>query len=209
MQIVSRNVKAYFLGKIRKIFQIVIFWNILSSILSSNTIFKYFVTNIEKLIGLMYSEPLLQWQHVFPMTLPLKWICCCTEYLMSRLICKKGLVSFLFTHKTYVFDIFRIASLRWLYQISKRCFFKLLNAMFLHNLWLIVTSSAKVSWQSNCHYNKFCHCIHYENMPIQIYWKFFPTKEWKFSDKNFWYFSYFCSKHRLWVPVRTASTRQF
>ena len=31
----------------------------------------------------------------------------------------------------------------------------------------------------------------------------FPTKKWKFSDKNFWYFSYFCSKHRLWVLART------
>ena len=40
---------------------------------------------------------------------------------------------------------------------------------------------------------------HYENMPIQIYWKFYHQK------MKFWYFSYFCSKHRLWVPVRTAS----
>ena len=27
--------------------------------------------------------------------------------------------------------------------------------------------------------------------------------------KKNWYFSYFCSKHRLWVPVRTASKRRF
>ena len=33
----------------------------------------------------------------------------------------------------------------------------------------------------------------------------FTTKKWKFSDKKYWYFSYFCSKHRLWVLVRTAS----
>ena len=33
----------------------------------------------------------------------------------------------------------------------------------------------------------------------------FSTKKWKNSDKKFWYFSYFCSKHRLWVLVRTAS----
>ena len=33
----------------------------------------------------------------------------------------------------------------------------------------------------------------------------FTTKKWKFSDKNFWYFSYSFSKHRLWVLVRTAS----
>ena len=35
--------------------------------------------------------------------------------------------------------------------------------------------------------------------------KILPAKKWKFSDKVFWYFSYFCSKHRLWVLVRTAS----
>ena len=34
-----------------------------------------------------------------------------------------------------------------------------------------------------------------------------PKKE-KFQIKS-WYFSYFCSKHRLWVVVRTASVRQF
>ena len=37
----------------------------------------------------------------------------------------------------------------------------------------------------------------------------FTTKKWKFSDKKFWYFSYFCSKRRLWVLLRTASTRWF
>ena len=36
-----------------------------------------------------------------------------------------------------------------------------------------------------------------------------PPKKWKFSDKKLWYFSYFCSKHRLWVLVRTASPRRF
>ena len=37
----------------------------------------------------------------------------------------------------------------------------------------------------------------------------FTTKKWKFSDKKFWYFSHSCSKHRLWVPVKTASERRF
>ena len=37
----------------------------------------------------------------------------------------------------------------------------------------------------------------------------FTTKKGKFSDKKFWYFSYFCSKHRLWVFVRTTSARRF
>ena len=37
----------------------------------------------------------------------------------------------------------------------------------------------------------------------------FTIKNGTFSDKKFWYFSYFCSKHRLWVLVRTASARRF
>ena len=45
---------------------------------------------------------------------------------------------------------------------------------------------------------------HYENTPIQITENFTTTK-WQISDKKFWYFSYFCSKHRLWILVRTAS----
>ena len=44
---------------------------------------------------------------------------------------------------------------------------------------------------------------HYENKPIQIYWKFHHQK------LKFWYFSNFCSKHRLWVLVRTTLSRQF
>ena len=53
----------------------------------------------------IYSEPSLQRQHLFRKLLPLKWICCCKESLMSRLICKKGLVVFLFPHGTYVSGI--------------------------------------------------------------------------------------------------------
>ena len=26
--------------------------------------------------------------------------------------------------------------------------------------------------------------IHYDNTPIQIYWTYLTTKNWKFSDKN-------------------------
>ena len=37
----------------------------------------------------------------------------------------------------------------------------------------------------------------------------FTSKNWKFSDKKLWYFSFFCSKHRLRVLVRTASSRRF
>ena len=35
------------------------------------------------------------------------------------------------------------------------------------------------------------------------------TKKWKFSDKKLLYFLNFCSKHRLWVLVRTVSTRRY
>ena len=35
------------------------------------------------------------------------------------------------------------------------------------------------------------------------------SKNWKFSDKKLWYFSHFCSNHRLWVLFRTASPRRF
>ena len=34
--------------------------------------------------------------------------------------------------------------------------------------------------------------------------KILPPKHEKFQTKKFWYFSYFCSRHRLWVPVRTV-----
>ena len=37
----------------------------------------------------------------------------------------------------------------------------------------------------------------------------FTTKNWKFSDKNSDIFVYFCSKHRLWELVGTASARRF
>ena len=39
--------------------------------------------------------------------------------------------------------------------------------------------------------------------------KILPPKKWKCSDKNSDIFSIFCSKHKLWVLVRTASARRF
>ena len=36
-----------------------------------------------------------------------------------------------------------------------------------------------------------------------------PPKNENFQIKKIWYFPYFCSKHRLWVLIRTASTRRF
>ena len=31
----------------------------------------------------------------------------------------------------------------------------------------------------------------------------FTVKNWKYSDKNLWYFPYFCSKHRLWYSLES------
>ena len=39
--------------------------------------------------------------------------------------------------------------------------------------------------------------------------KMLPPKNENFQIKNLDIFSYFCSKHRLWVLVRTASARRF
>ena len=50
---------------------------------------------------------------------------------------------------------------------------------------------------------KTCPC-HYENMPMQYTENFFCSKNSKFHCN---FFLYFCSKHRLWVHVRTASCR--
>ena len=44
---------------------------------------------------------------------------------------------------------------------------------------------------------------------LSKYTENFTINKWKFSDKKFWYFPYFCSKHRLWVLVRTALPRHF
>ena len=75
---------------------------------------------------MVYNEPSLQRQHLFPKTLPLKWISCCKKSLMSRLICKKGLVLFLFPHRIHAEAI--------LTNTQNICFFKALNTIFLHNL---------------------------------------------------------------------------
>ena len=48
----------------------------------------------------------------------------------------------------------------------------------------------------------------YENMPIQINWKFYHQKMKNFQRKNYDIFL-FLLKYRLWVLVRTASPRRF
>ena len=44
---------------------------------------------------------------------------------------------------------------------------------------------------------------------IYMYRDFFQKQTLKFSLEFFCYFSYFCSKHRLWVHVRIVSPRRF
>ena len=42
--------------------------------------------------------------------------------------------------------------------------------------------------------------------------KILPPKNWKISDKKFWYFSHFCSKHRLWYslePPRRGGSNEY
>ena len=53
--------------------------------------------------------------------------------------------------------------------------------------------------------------VHITKTRLFKYIEYFTIKKAKISDKKFWYFffSYFCSKHRLWVFVRTASARRF
>ena len=51
--------------------------------------------------------------------------------------------------------------------------------------------------------------FHYANMPVQYTAIFYGCKNDNFQIIFFGYFSYFCSKHRLWVHVRTASARRF
>ena len=60
-------------------------------------------------------------------------------------------------------------------------------------------------------YYLLCHKIahHYENMSMQYTVIFDGCKNDNFQMKNCNIFSYFSSKHRLWVHVRTASLRRF
>ena len=54
----------------------------------------------------------------------------------------------------------------------------------------------------------YCRSTFITKTCIFKYTENFTAKKWKFLDKKFWYFSYFCSKHRLWVLVRTNEYQQ-
>ena len=53
--------------------------------------------------------------------------------------------------------------------------------------------------------------LHYENTPIQIHRKFYHenTENVQIKNSDTCIFCIFCSKHRLWGLVRTASARRF
>ena len=60
-------------------------------------------------------------------------------------------------------------------------------------------------WKTSCVID-----FHYENKPIQICWEFYHKKKKKEKiQTKILIFSYFCSKHRLWVLVRTALQSRF
>ena len=61
---------------------------------------KVFSVSIFCSIYWLLQWTLVHWQHLFPKKLPLKWICCYTEYLMSRLIVRKILLA----HLSYAQD---------------------------------------------------------------------------------------------------------
>ena len=58
----------------------------------------FILVSLPYTVNLRYNDPPPSpHPHLFPKTLPLKWIGCCIEYLMSRLMCKNGrVVLFLF-----------------------------------------------------------------------------------------------------------------
>ena len=88
-----------------------------------------------------YSEPSLQRHHLFPKILPLKWICCCKEFLTSRMICNKCYVLFIPIHRMNVLDIcWNLLTKAILIIIQNICCLKYWIIMFLHNFWFTVTS---------------------------------------------------------------------
>ena len=53
------------------------------------------------------------------------------------------------------------------------------------------------------------HSLRKHAYPNTCILKISPPKTGSFQTKEYWYFSNFCSKHKLWVLVRTASPRRF
>ena len=80
-----------------------------TAIYTTNNNDLYVYTLIPRRRAKGYSEPSLQRQYLFRRRLLLKWICCCKEYLISKLICKKGFVLLLFPRKHMFWIFVRIA----------------------------------------------------------------------------------------------------
>ena len=70
-----------------------------------------------------------------------------------------------------------------------------------HILWVLIGSSSRRQKRTSLTHR--AHAI--TKTRLFKYMEKCTSKNWKFSDKKIWYFSYFCSKHRLWVFFRTAS----
>ena len=62
----------------------------------------------------------------------------------------------------------------------------------------------KDDWRGAWQYKK-----HNANMSVPYTAIFHGCKNCNFQKKKMWFFFYFCSKHRLWVHVRTALMRRF
>ena len=93
------------------------------------------------------------------------------------------------------------------------CSYMFSDQIILH----VFFNARECPWLENKNYSILFYCIKNASWEGTVitktrlfkYIENFTTKKWKFSDEKFWYFSYFCSKHRLWVLVRTASSRRF
>ena len=120
-------------------------------------------------------------------------------------------IIFKFVYRLICFFLFLIAIKISLLKILPRIFHTpgvLFHSEFLLFILLHPTLLRSFSKLLKCQSKFAADDIHYENTSIQIYWKFCYQKIKIFIYK-IWYFSCFCSKHRLWVLVRTASTRRF
>ena len=69
-------------------------------------------------------------------------------------------------------------------------------------MWRLFCRYLSLTFSSFCALGRLCFIT---KTCLFKYTENFTTKKWKFSDKKILYFTYFWSKHRLWVLVRTVS----
>ena len=108
--------------------------------------------------------------------------------------------------------------LLWLNITGDTCFIKLHDVWFWWGFRLQAADlmrtcfpSNRTTWQKNITLFQMKGYLPQVIMKTHLfkYIENFTSKNWKFSGKKLWYFSYICLKHRLWVLVRTASVRRF